>query len=229
MLNIDLNIINVVFAILLTLVLAVILINIKRTKEGFIFNIKLLETSCKKKKKKPIPRLTISIPICSDVIIPTKNNPLQKTFIKEITNTVSVPEISLKKIEDIIPIELILFKDSIINIVKLSIVKSLYTTEDDIQKNLEILIANTLYDIEKPGLIKKAPFIKKFLESIEIQNIIKPVQNEIKDATKVKILQNIIKNKELINKPTIPLRPDEIKAINTTFTSFSQRCGISLI
>lgn len=229
MINIYLNRNNIVFAILLTLVLAVALVYLKNNKEGFIFNIKYLETTCPKKKPKKKNRLPLLIPICKDIIIPTKNTIQQKTYVNNITQNVKIPDEKIEEITTVMPPELLPFKEDVIKITKLSVVKSLYTKEDDIKKNLEIIIANTLYDVEKPELIKKAPFIKKFLESTQIQEIINPIQEDIEEEKKEEIIQDIIKNEELINKPTIILTPEEEAEVRTSFTKFSQRCGVSLI
>lgn len=231
MIDINLNRNNIVFAILLTLVLAIILVYLKNNKEGFIFNVKYLETSCPKKKKKIIPRINLDIfvPTCKDIIIPTKNNTQQKEYVNNITQNVNFPEEKIEEITTVMPPELLPFKEDIVKITKLSVVKSLYNKEDDIKKNLEVIIANTLYDVEKPELIKKAPYIKKFLESTQIQDIINPIREDIEEEKKEEIIQDIIKNEELINKPTIILTPEEEAGVRTSFTKFSQRCGISLI
>ena len=229
MINIYLNKNHIIFAILLTLILAIVLVYLKNKKEGFILNIKYLETTCPKKKKKELPRLNILIPTCKDIIIPTKNTAQQKTYVNNITQNINIPEEKIEEIAAVMPTELLPFKEDVIKITKLSVVKSLYTKEDDIKKNLEVIIANTLYDVEKPELIKKAPFIKKFLESTQIQDIINPIQEEIKEEKKEEIIQDIIKNEELINKPTIILTPEEENEVRTSFTKFSQRCGVSLI
>ena len=56
MINIYLNRNNIVFAILLTLVLWIVLINIKTYKEGFIFTTLKIKDSCLPKKKVSRPR-----------------------------------------------------------------------------------------------------------------------------------------------------------------------------
>jgi len=56
MINIYLNKNHIIFAILLTLILAIVLVYLKNKKEGFILNIKYLETTCPKKKKKELPK-----------------------------------------------------------------------------------------------------------------------------------------------------------------------------
>lgn len=227
MINIYLDKNKIILSILITLILAFVLIRIKEGhKEGFIFNIKYLKTSCPPKKKKEVRRKSINlfIPICKDIIIPSRNTPQQKAYINQIAKTVSVPE---EEIKDIIPIELLPLTQDIITIAKLASVKTIYQPEDETQKNLEIIIANTLFDIDKPELLEKAPSIKLFLESQEIQDILK--EKEITDEKKEEILKDIEKNKELINKPTIPLSPKEEKEVRTSFNTFSQRCGVNII
>lgn len=228
MINIYLNKNNIVFAILLTLILAIMLIYIRTYKEGLIFDINYLKTSCPKPKKPVIPRLRLNIPVCKDIIIPTKNTKQQKQFVNNITNTITIPDDIKEEIFTLIPNELIPFKKEIIQITRLSIAKSFYPENNDIKKNLENISANTLYDVENPELIKNAPYIKLFLESKEIQNIIKKFQGTIKEEKQAEIIENIEKNEELINNPTIPLNIEENNSIRTTFNIFIERCGIYL-
>tara|TARA_Y100000389_G_C17332700_1_gene448981 strand:- start:302 stop:979 length:678 start_codon:yes stop_codon:yes gene_type:complete len=225
MINIYLDKNKIILSILITLVLAFVLIKIKgEYKEGFIFNIKYLKTSCPQKRKEVVKRKSINlfIPICKDIIIPSRNTPQQKAYINNLAKTLPDPDV-----EELIPIELLPFKEIINDIAKLSNIKSAYEKDDETHRNLEIIIANTLFDVDKAELLKKAPYIKKFLESQEIQDILK--QEEITDMKKEEILKDIKKNEELINKPTIPLTPKEEEEIRTSFAKFSERCGVKII
>ena len=69
--------------------------------------------------------------------------------------------------------------------------------------------------------------IKNFLESNEIQDKLDEI--ELSDEQKEEILKNIINNKKLINKPTIPLTPKEKEELSTSFIKFSNRCGVKII
>lgn len=225
MINIYLDKNKIILSILITLILAFVLIRIKEGhKEGFIFNDEYLKTSCPPKKKKVAKRRNINLyePKCKDIIESTRNTPEQKKYVNTLANAIPEPDI-----KELIPIELVPYEEDIIKIAKLVIIKSVYKDEDETQKNLEIIIANTLYDVDKPNLYKDAPYIKKFLESEEIQDILN--QETINDEETEEILDDIKKNNNIINKSTEPLSLKEKEETRTTFAKFSERCGITII
>ena len=221
MLNIYLNKNNIVFAILLTLVLAIVLINIKTYKEGWIFGTLKIKDSCLPKKKVSRPRPKYEIrPKCIDIIIPTKNTPEQKTFITRITEDIVIPE---DDIDMLIPDELVKHKEEIMEIVKLLVVNETY--DGELKTDLEPLIANTLFNIDNKELLENAPKIKILLQSNSLYSLIKPLSG----TDKQKLIKKITNNKDVIEEATIPLTTEEDKKIRTTFNTYSQRCGVSLI
>jgi len=221
MLNIYLNKNNIVFAILLTLVLAIVLINIKTYKEGWIFSTLKIKDSCLPKKKVSRPRPKYEIrPKCFDIIIPTKNTPEQKKFITKITEDIVIPEDDIDKL---IPDELVKHKAEIMEIFKLLVVNETY--DGEMKTDLEPLIANTLFNIDNKELLEDAPKIKILLQSNSLFSLIKPLSG----TDEQKLIKKITDNKDVIEEATIQLTPEEDKKIRTTFNTYSQRCGVSLI
>lgn len=221
MLNIYLNKNNIVFAILLTLVLANVLINLKTYKEGWIFSTIKIKDSCLPRKKVSRPRPKYEIrPKCFDIIIPTRNTPEQKKFITKITEDIVIPEDDVDKL---IPDELVKHKAEIMEIFKLLVVNETY--DGEMKTDLEPLIANTLFNIDNKELLEVAPKIKILLQSNSLYSLIKPLSG----TDKQKLIKKITDNKDVIEEATILLTPEEDTKIRTTFNTYSQRCGVSLI
>ena len=221
MLNIYLNKNNIVFAILLTLVLANVLINLKTYKEGWIFSTIKIKDSCLPRKKVSRPRPKYEIrPKCFDIIIPTRNTTEQKKFITKITEDIVIPEDDVDKL---IPDELVKHKAEIMEIFKLLVVNETY--DGEMKTDLEPLIANTLFNIDNKELLEVAPKIKILLQSNSLYSLIKPLSG----TDKQKLIKKITDNKDVIEEATIPLTPEEDTKIRTTFNTYSQRCGVSLI
>lgn len=223
---------KLIYGIIISLVLGYILIYLKtKTKEGGLFNmIKNFNTTCKKKTRSTrriiTTRLKLKRPDCKDTIIPRRNTVRQTVYINNtLPNIVPIPEATSAKIESTMPIELEPYKDVIKKVIQLTIAKEL-TPPSTTSDNLEKLIGNLLYDIDEPELISIAPYIKLYIESEPMQQIIKETQASIPPKAKGEIITEIQKNKEIINEPTIPLSPNELDSIIFNYKDYTARCGV---